>query len=150
MKKFRVVLSSLLVVACYSAILVIPVVNASTEYDISEATISADVTYLWWPTDNTSGFSLTNGGKQVMKMYFTTSGNKVNMGFKKVSSGSKYSWYNGKVSGTSKYKSKVLSGASGYYKVYVTNNNDSVSLTVTDSSVFPLGVFSKITALAFR
>ena len=134
MKKIRKVLCSLLAVICCTAILATPIVNASTTYNISEANLPAGTTTLWYPTSNTSGFSITNGGTQSMDMYFTTSGNVLSMGFQQVSSGSKYSWFSGTASGTSKYASKVLTGTSGYYKVYVTNNNSSVSLTVTNSS----------------
>lgn len=107
---------------------------ASTKYKLCTATVGAGNTQVWYPTSDLDGMILNSGGTQEEYFKVTTGGNKMKFGFKKTSSGVFYSWYDNTLSGTSKTVSKQLTGASGYYKVALTNKNTSVQIKVTDSS----------------
>lgn len=136
MKRFRIFLSTFLAIAFCSIIIVTPMVNAATTSALAVTTLKAGYTATWYPADDPDGRKLTNGGTQILYFQFTESGNKINMGFRRTSNLSKYSWYSGTVSLRSKYSSKKLTGPSGYYRPYLINNNDTVSLTTKDTSYY--------------
>lgn len=138
MKRFRRLLASLLAVAFCSIILVAPIANAATKISLVKTTIKSKTTMTWYPTSDPDGRNLTNGGTQSMYFSFSESGNKINIGFRRTSNLAKYSWYSGTLGSStkSKYASKKLTGPSGYYRPYLTNNNDTVSITVKDTSYY--------------
>lgn len=136
MKRFRIFLSTLLAVAFCSIIIVTPMVNAATTSALVATTVKAGYTMTWYPTGEPDGRPLTNGGTQILYFSLGESGNRINMGFRRTANLSKYSWYSGTLSGKTKYSSKNLTGPSGYYRPYLTNNNDTVSISTKDSSYF--------------
>lgn len=109
-------------------------VSASSHYTICKANVPAGTTQRWFPTSDTDGFVLTDGGSQTLSFALTEKGNRCNFGFVKNSSGTKYSWYNNTLSGKTKTVTKTLNKGTGYYKIYLTNNNATVQISVKDTS----------------
>lgn len=123
MKRFRIFLSTLLAVAFCSIIIVTPMVNAATTVALIGTTVQPDTTMTWYSTGEYDGKVLTNGGTQVLYFSLGESGNKINMGFRRTANLSRYSWYSGTLSGKTRRSSKILTGPTGYYRPYLTNNN---------------------------
>lgn len=136
MKKFRFFLAfALAVCLCTGVGFANNIVNAaSTTINLSSATVTPGYSMRWFPNDNTSGFSLTNGGKQSMYFSMGEKGNKINIGFMKYSTKVDESFYSGTVSSYTKSASKTLTGDTAYYQPYLTNKNETVYITVKQGS----------------
>lgn len=108
---------------------------ASTKVNLSAHTLAAGKTVRWYPSSNTSGHSLTNGGEQIMKFYMGALGNKIEIGFMQYATKTNYKWYSGTVNSlTTGEKSKILTGPTAYYQPYLKNNNATVSIDVQATS----------------
>ncbi len=138
MRRFRKTLMIIMTLAMFGfgALIGVNVVNASGTANISYDGIKAGTKVLWQPANNQSGYNLTGGGTQKLRIYMTQEGNKINAGLCRMSNHNNLSMYNGTVSGKKTNELSKTITDSGYYKPYVKNNNSTVSLTVTSSSYF--------------
>lgn len=134
MRRFRGTMILLLALIVVSGVTGFSRISASSHYNICKAYIPAGTTSRWFPTSDQDGFVLTNGGAQTLYFALTEKGHQCSFGFSKTSSGAKYSWFNGTLSTKTKTATKNLSAGSGYYKIYLTNNNATVQITVKDTS----------------
>jgi len=138
MKNVRKFLCSLLVVACLSTAFIAQGVNvnaSSTTVNFGASSTVAGHVRTWWPTGDSDGWSLTNGGSQSLRFVLTTSGNVLDAGFQRNVNGTRYIWHSGTIQGTSTgIATQVLTGPSGYYKPYLWNRNTSVTINTTTGS----------------
>lgn len=137
MVRFRKILVALLVVfSCFCSVAFCSesAKAATRTAYFSYDGIKAGTTVVWHPSSNSSGFSMTGGGTQKLKICMSTSGNKIATGLYSVGGGTYYSFYTGTLTSnnTSELSKQITS--SGYYKPYLTNNNTSVSITVYGTS----------------
>lgn len=137
MVRLRKVLVALLVVilgACSVAFCSETAKAASQTSYFSYDGIKAGTIVLWYPSSNSSGYSMTGGGIQKLKICMSTSGNNISTGLYSVVGGTYNSFYSGTLSSnnTSELSRQITS--SGYYKPYLKNNNTSVSITVYNTS----------------
>ena len=141
MKKFRRILCLLLTITCClgGATMMRASAATSTHY-IPETHIKAGVCTYWFPSSSPSGYTMVNGGSDLIKINLTTKGNKIAAGFRKSSTGTLYPWYSGTLTNKTStgLVTKVLTSATAKYQVYTTNKNATVELVVLDTS------FSKI------
>ena len=137
MKKFRKILVLVLIIGiCLGTTNVQSIVKASsTTVKLNSVSLEPNNTCSWFPTNQVSGYQLTNGGTQKMKFYLDTKGSKIAYGFMKYSTRTKYSWYSGTLNAyETSETSKTLTGSTAYYQPYFTNNNDTVYITIKSGS----------------
>ncbi len=136
MKKMRAVLCSLLVGVSCSAVFVAHAVNASTTTAYLAARTTKPGYYTTWnPSSNSSGWVLHNGGQQTIKFDLTTAGNLITAGFYQTSTGILNPWYYGTMSGKSTGPVTLnMPCATGYYKPYISNENDTVYIYNVNTS----------------
>lgn len=136
MKVFRSFLVTAFAVLCAIGTIAISTVSAkAATANFAYQNIQAGTTVVWYPISGETGFNLTDGGLQELRVYLTEVGNKLDTGIYQVAQSKYISMYSGTLSGNNTgVLSQILSTGSGYYRIYVKNNNASVSFTVTDSS----------------
>lgn len=96
--------------------------------------IKAGTKVLWYPSSNPSGYSMTGGGTQKLKICMNTTGNKIQTGLYSVGTGSYNIFYGGTVTNYNTAELPKVISASGYYQPYLKNNNTSVSINVQNTS----------------
>lgn len=139
MKKTRKALMLLLtLLLCVSSVLAYSLkAKAGGTAHLSYSNLSAGSTIRWYPEGgSTSGFNLTGGGTQKLKICMNTQGNKINIGVRRTATQTDQSFFSGTLNSFNTSELSRVVPNSGYHKPYVTNNNVSVSLNVLNTSYF--------------
>lgn len=136
MKKFRGFLV-LLLAACVCAGIGLTgdlVSAAQTRATLEPKTIAPGHAVLWFPYNNDSGISLTNGGRQTMSIKLGEVGDRVEAGFTQYTTRDRYVWVSGVLNSDRIYKEKVLQGPTAFYMPYLANYNENVYIEVLTGS----------------
>lgn len=136
MKKFRGFLVLLLAICLCAGIgFASDIVSAAqTRATLEPRIIAPGHAALWYPYDNDSGISLTNGGRQTMSLYLGELGDRVEAGFTQYTTRDRYVWVSGVLNSDGIYKEKVLQGPTAFYLPYLANYNPNVYIEVLTGS----------------
>lgn len=136
MKKFRVFFVLLLAICLCAGIgFASDIVSAAQRVVGLNATrVTPRYVCRWFPTNNVSGYSLTNGGMQTMSFIFEEEGNDVAVGFMQYATKTDYEWVSGVLYSDYVIKDKILQGPTAFYQPYLWNKNTSVYINVKSDS----------------